>query len=324
MAELRLGIDVSPLELTEAGTARYLRNLLSHLEGTSIERYSLRGASRSTKVRRDVFWYLDALPRKAARDGVDVLHCPGHRGPLRSRVPVVVTLHDLAVLRHPKTFNRWTRTYSRLLLPRIVETATRVIAVSSFTASEAVELLGLDEAKIRVVPHGVEPPFEPEGPAVEGEYALAVGTVEPRKNLPRAVEAAQSAGIELRVVGPEGWGDVGVQSLGFVSDEVLAALYRGAQCLVFPSLYEGFGLPVLEAMACGTPVVTGNFGATAEVAGDAAVLVDPYDVDGIAAGIQEARRRRDELRAEGLERVRGFTWDEAARRTLEVYREAAA
>jgi glycosyltransferase involved in cell wall biosynthesis len=324
MAELRLGIDVSPLELTEAGTARYLRNLLSHLEGASIERYSLRGASRSTKVRRDILWYLDALPRKAARDGVDVLHCPGHRGPLRSRVPVVVTLHDLAVLRHPKTFNRWTRTYSRLLLPRIVEAATRVIAVSSFTASEAVELLGLDEAKVRVVPHGVEPPFEPEGQVAEGEYALAVGTVEPRKNLPRAVEAAQRAGIELRVVGPEGWGDVGVQSLGFVSDEVLSALYRGAQCLVFPSLYEGFGLPVLEAMACGTPVVTGNFGATAEVAGDAAVLVDPYDVDGIAAGIQEARRRRDELRAEGLERVRGFTWDEAARQTLEVYREAAA
>ena len=324
MAELRLGIDVSPLELTEAGTARYLRNLLSHLEGVSIERYTLAGASRATKVRRDVLWYLGSLAGKAARDGVDVLHCPGHRGPLRSRVPVVVTLHDLAVLRHPKTFNRWTRSYSRILLPRIVEAATRVIAVSSFTAAEAVELLGVDEEKLRVVPHGVESPFEVEGQAATGTYALAVGTVEPRKNLPRAVEAAQQAGIELRVVGPEGWGDVGVQSLGFVSDEVLAALYRGAQCLVFPSLYEGFGLPVLEAMACGTPVVTSNFGATAEVAGDAAVLVDPYDVDGIAAGIQEARRRRDELRAKGLERVRGFSWDEAASRTLEVYREAAA
>ena len=324
MAELRLGIDVSPLELTEAGTARYLRHLLSHLDGASIEEYSVRGASRTAKVRRDVLWYLRTLPRKAARDGVDVLHCPGHRGPLRSRVPLVVTLHDLAVLRHPETFNRWTRNYSRILLPRIVEAATRVIAVSSFTASEAVELLGVDDAKIRVVPHGVEPPFEPEGQAVTGEYALAVGTVEPRKNLPRAVEAAQKAGIELRVVGPEGWGDVGVQTLGFVSDEVLAALYRGAQCLVFPSLYEGFGLPVLEAMACGTPVVTANFGATAEVAGDAAVLVDPYDVDAIAAGIEEARRRRDELRAAGFQRARGFSWDEAARRTLEVYREAAA
>jgi glycosyltransferase involved in cell wall biosynthesis len=324
MAELRLGIDVSPLELTEAGTARYLRNLLSHLDGVSIERYSIPGASPTAKVRRDVLWYLRTLPQRAAGDGVDVLHCPGHRGPLRPRVPLVVTVHDLAVLRHPETFNRWTRWYSRHFLPRIVEAATRVIAVSSFTAAEAVELLDLDEAKIRVVPHGVEAPFEPEGQAGRGEYALAVGTIEPRKNLPRAVEAARRAGIELRVVGPEGWGDVGVQSLGFVTDDVLSALYRGAQCLVFPSLYEGFGLPVLEAMACGTPVVAGNVGATAEVAGGAAVLVDPYDVDAIAAGIEEARSRRDELRAAGLEHARRFTWEETARRTLDVYREAAA
>src|SRR5829696_697934 len=237
MGDLRLGIDVSPLELTEAGTARYLRNLLSHLDGVTVERYVVPGRSRSAKVRRDLLWYLRTLPRKAARDGVDVLHCPGHRGPLHPRVPLVVTLHDLAVLRHPETFNRWTRSYSRTMLPRIVEAATRVIAVSTFTAGEAVELLGVDEGKVRVVPHGVEPPFLPEGQEVRGEYALSVGTVEPRKNLPRAVEAAQRAGIELRVVGPEGWGNVGVQSLGFVSDEVLAALYRGAQCLVFPSLY---------------------------------------------------------------------------------------
>jgi glycosyltransferase involved in cell wall biosynthesis len=323
MGDLRVGIDVSPLELTEAGTARYLRHLMGHLDGVELEEYVIPGSSRSAKVRRDLLWYLRTLPRKAARDGVDVLHCPGHRGPRRSRVPLVVTLHDLAVLRHPETFNRWTREYSRVMLPRIVEGATRVISVSSFTASEAVELLGVDSEKVRVVPHGVEPPFQPEGQASTGEYALAVGTIEPRKNLPRAVEAAQQAGIELRVVGPEGWGEVGVQSLGFVSDEVLAALYRGAQCLVYPSLYEGFGLPVLEAMACGTPVVTSSFGATAELGRGAAVLVDPYDVDAIAKGIEEARRRREELRAAGLERAARYTWEETARQTLEVYREAA-
>ncbi|MDP9490995.1 MAG: glycosyltransferase family 4 protein [Actinomycetota bacterium] len=324
MADLRLGIDVSPLELTDAGTARYLRNLLDRLDGVSVRRYAVPGTSRSAKVARDVVWYLASLPRRAAKEKVDVLHCPGHRGPLRSQVPVVITVHDLAVLRHPETFNRWTRTYSSFLLPRIVRAAARVIAVSEFTAAEAVELLGADESRLRVVPNGVGPPFQPEGPAAEGEYALAVGTVEPRKNLPRAALAAERAGIELRVVGPSGWGDVGIESLGFVDDEELARLYRGAQCLVYPSLYEGFGLPVLEAMACGTPVVTSNSGATAEIAGDAAVLVDPLDVDSIAGGIAEALGRREERLAKGVERARQFTWDETARRTLEVYREAAS
>jgi glycosyltransferase involved in cell wall biosynthesis len=324
MGNLRLGIDVSPLELTEAGTARYLRNLLERFDGVAVQAYAVRGASRPRKVARDVVWYLAALPWRAARDGVDVLHCPGHRGPLRSRVPVVLTVHDLAVFRHPETFNRWTRTYSRVLLPPVARAATRVIAVSEFTAREAVQLLGVDLDRVRVVANGVGPPFEPDGPAAEGDYALAVGTVEPRKNLPRVVLAAERAGIELRAIGPRGWGDVGVETHGFVDDQRLAGLYRGAQCLVYPSLYEGFGLPVLEAMACGTPVVTSNSGALAELAGSAAVLVDPLDVASIAAGIDEARRRRDELRAAGLDRARAFTWDETARRTLDVYREAAA
>jgi len=112
--------------------------------------------------------------------------------------------------------------------------------------------------------------------------------------------------------------------LGRVSDERLAELYRGARCLVYPSLYEGFGLPVAEAMACGTPVVTGAGGATEETAGGAAVLVNPLDPSSIAAGIEEAGRRRDELVRLGLERARAFSWEDAARATVDVYREAAA
>jgi glycosyltransferase involved in cell wall biosynthesis len=322
--ELRVGVDVSPLELTGAGTARYLRNLLGALDGVELRRFSFPGTSRPAKVARDVGWYLGVLPRRAARERVDVLHCPGHRGPLRSKVPVVLTVHDLAVLRHPEAFNRWTRTYSRVLLPRVARAATRVIAVSEFTKTEAVELLGLDPGRVDVVPHGVAPPFQPHGPAAGGEYALAVGTLEPRKNLARAVLAAERARVELRVVGAYGWGDVEVESLGFVDDDELARLYRGASCLVYPSLYEGFGLPVLEAMACGTPVVTSDSGALAELAEGAAVLVDPLDVEAIAAGIEEARARRDELRAAGLERAERYTWEEAAGRTIEVYRAAAA
>jgi glycosyltransferase involved in cell wall biosynthesis len=180
------------------------------------------------------------------------------------------------------------------------------------------------EERIRVIPHGVDEPFAPEGPAADGEYVLAVGTVEPRKNIPRLAKAARRANVELRVAGAPGWGDVAVPSLGFVDDAELASLYRGAACLAYPSLYEGFGLPVLEAMACGTPVVTSIGSAAAQLADGAAVLVDPLDVEAIAAGIEEAVRRRDELRAAGIERARAFTWPAAARATVEVYREAAA
>jgi glycosyltransferase involved in cell wall biosynthesis len=136
-------------------------------------------------------------------------------------------------------------------------------------------------------------------------------------------------GRELRVVGARGWGGVEAQGervrwLGELPDAELAAQYRGALCLVYPSLYEGFGIPVLEAMACGTPVVTSTGGATEEVAGAAAVLVDPLDVESIAAGIRKAIGTRDELRARGLDRARAFSWDETARRTLRAYEEAAA
>ncbi len=130
--------------------------------------------------------------------------------------------------------------------------------------------------------------------------------------------------MPLRVVGARGWGDVQVDGwLGRVSDSDLAALYRGARCLVYPSLYEGFGIPVLEAMACGTPVVTSRGGATEEVAGGAAVLVDPNDPAAVAAGIEEAASRRDELRALGLERAAQFTWERVAAETRAVYEAAA-
>jgi alpha-1,3-rhamnosyl/mannosyltransferase len=237
---------------------------------------------------------------------------------------VVVTVHDLAALRHPGTFNQWTRRYSRFAVPRVARAARRVIAVSEFTRGEVVELLGVPEERIRVIPNAVGEPFGPDGPASEGAYVLAVGTLEPRKNLALVQQAARALAVELRVVGARGWGGVAVDGwLGRVSDDELATLYRGARCLVYPSLYEGFGIPVLEAMACGTPVVTGAGGATEEVAGGAAVLVDARDPAAIASGIEEADARRDELRQRGLERAAHFTWDRVVAETRAVYEEAA-
>jgi len=202
-----------------------------------------------------------------------------------------------------------------------------IVAVSEFTASELEELLRLPRERIRVVPNAVDPVFTPDGPRAGGDYVLSVGTLEPRKNLARTIEATRALGLELNVVGARGWGGVaaggtGVRWLGEIPDDELASLYRGALCVAYPSLYEGFGIPVVEAMACGTPVVTSAGGATEEVAGGAAVLVDPLDTAGIASGIEEAIARREELRRLGLERAHAFSWDESARRTLDVYREA--
>jgi glycosyltransferase involved in cell wall biosynthesis len=325
---MRVAVDVTPLALTRAGTARYVRGLLAELDGVDVVRVGFGRTGRAATVVRDTAWYLAGLPREAARAGAGVLHCTTFRGPLRSRAPVVVTVHDLAVLRSPELFTPWVRLYARTLLRPVVRAAARVLAVSEFTAREVVELCGVREERVRVVPNGAGEPFVPAGPAAEGDYVLAVATLEPRKNLPRLAEATRRLGLELRVVGAVGWGGVevggnGVRWLGEPDDDEVARLYRGALCVAYPSLYEGFGLPVLEALRCGAPVVTSAGTAMEEVANGAAELVDPRDPAAIAAGIERAIARRDELARRGPERAARFTWRAAADATAAVYRELA-
>jgi glycosyltransferase involved in cell wall biosynthesis len=335
MSELKVGLDVSPLAQTRAGTARHVESLAAALEeedGVELRRYGFGGEGRAMAALRDLAWYPAALPERARRDRVSVLHCPTFRAPTRSSAPLVVTFHDLAVLRHPRAFNRWTRTYSAALLPRVAEAAAALVAVSEFTKAELVELLGIPAEKITVIPNGVGSQFAPAGPAKSGGYVLAVSTIEPRKNLPRLVEGFHQArldGAELLVVGARGWGDVRVEGdrvswLGEVGDDELARLYRGALCVAYPSLYEGFGLPVLEAMACGAAVVTSKAPALQELAGAAAVTVDALDSEAIALGLEEAAARRAELGRAGVERAARYTWQSTARATLEVYRRVAA
>jgi glycosyltransferase involved in cell wall biosynthesis len=330
---LRVGLDTSPLVLSKAGTARYVTNLLAGLERDSsleIRRYSFGGPGRLTKVVRDLVWYPGALPRAAGRDELDVLHCTTIRGPFRSRAPLVATIHDVAVLRHPETFNRWTRRYSAHALPRVARAADAIVVGSEFSRDEAVELLHVAPERIRVIPYGVGPPFTAEGPAADGDYVLAVSTLEPRKNLGRLVESFRRAGLEgleLRIVGAEGWGDVRVHgdrvhTLSGVDDDELARLYRGAAAVAYVSLYEGFGLPVLEAMACARPVVAPAGRPFTEYAQGIAFEVDPLDPDSIAHGLQQAVAAGPQ--AVGARRAADFTWERAVQSHLDLYRELAA
>jgi glycosyltransferase involved in cell wall biosynthesis len=287
-----------------------------------LELLSFGGAGRASSVVRDAGWYPLGLARRAR--GLDVLHCTTFRGPVRPAVPTVVTVHDLALLRHPESFPRWHRSYGRTALARVVRAADAVVAVSEFTKSEVIELLGVPAERIRVVGNGIDEVFSPDGPRAEGDYVLALATLEPRKNLARVVEAARLAGVELGVVGAQGWGGVEVPGwVGEIPDAELAKVVRGARCLVYPSLYEGFGLPVLEAMACGTPAVTSRGGALEEVAGQAGVLVDPLDSESIASGIARAEARREDLVRLGLARAREFTWARAADAVEAVWKELA-
>jgi glycosyltransferase involved in cell wall biosynthesis len=322
---MRVGVDVSPLIQTRAGTARHVRGLLGALRGwpdLELELLSFGGPGRLSSVVRDVGWYPVGLRRRTGR--LDVLHCTTFRGPPGTRVPLVVTVHDLALVRWPEAFPRWHRLYGKAGLLRVLRGADAVVAVSEFTKDEVIAVAGVPSDRVRVIPNGVDPIFGPGDNVSQGDYLLAVGTLEPRKNLARVVEAARSVGVELRVVGARGWGGVDVPGwVGQVPDAALAALYGRARCVLYPSLYEGFGLPVLEAMACGTPVVTSRGTAMEEIAGGAAVLVDPTSAASIAAGIAEADERREELVPLGLARASEFTWERSANAVERLWRELA-
>jgi len=303
-----------------------VRGLVGALRGRAgleLELLSFGGAGRASSVVRDAAWYPFGLRRRAR--GLDVLHCTTFRGPVGARVPTVVTVHDLAILRYPEAFPRWHRHYGSFGLRPVLRSADAIVAVSELTKSEVVELTGIPPERVEVIPNGVDGIFEASGDAVPpGDFVLAVATLEPRKNLGRVVEAARLAGVELRVVGARGWGGVDVPGwVGELPDAELARLYRGARCVVYASLYEGFGLPVLEAMASGTPAVTSRGTAMEEIAGGAAVLVDPLDAGSIAAGIAEADARRDELVPLGRARASEFTWARAADAVEALWRRLA-
>ncbi len=249
-----------------------------------------------------------------------------HALPLACPCPAVVTIHDLSFERDSSLMSLADRLTFKATVPRAARKARRILTVSERTKRDLVELYGIPEGRIVVTPNGVDPAFSPGGEP-EG-YLLYVGAIQARKDPLAAADAAAEAGLPLVVVGPEKEPALadelrrrGAELRGYLTAEELAETYRRAAALVFPSRYEGFGLPLVEAMASGTPVVAADERALHEVGGDA-VLFAPR------AGLGEAVRRaladRERLRAAGLERAKRYSWAETARLTLEVYREVLA
>ena len=270
------------------------------------------------------------LPRELRRRRASLSHTQ-YALPLRAPCPCVVTVHDLSFARRPDVMGWKDRHLFRAVVPRAVRRAARVLTVSERTKRDLVETYEADPARIVVTPNGIDPIFHPaEANESLGSspYALAVGSIEKRKNQLAALDAATAAGLPLVVAGPERDAALaaelrrrGARVEGYVERERLAELYRGAACLVQTSLYEGFGLPVLEAMASGTPIVAVREPALREVGDDAILFAEEDD---LAKAVRRAVAERERLAAVGLERARRFSWRTTAERTLETYLEVLA
>lgn len=365
---MRIAIDCRTIAAPKTGDRTYCLNLTRALAAVDPDDdYALCTASHAPladglapNFRQQVIpaspecaWTPVQFPLALRRMGIDVAHVQ-YFIPPAAPCPVVTTIHDVSFRGHPAWFPLKHRVLLNLLVPAAARGAARVIVGSEHARGELVRYYDLPKEKIVVTPYAADPIYRPmpreEARAavarrfgVRDAYVLAVGVLQPRKNLPRLVRAfarvVDRVPHRLLLVGKPGWAAeelhaaierarLGgrVQFTGYVPDADLPALYAAADLFAYPSLYEGFGLPPLEAMACGTPVLTANTTSIPEVVADAATCVDPADEAAIAAALEELLRSpalREELRERGFARAARFSWLETARRTLAVYREAA-
>jgi glycosyltransferase involved in cell wall biosynthesis len=300
-----------------------------------------------------IFWEQFVAPAALLRDPPAVLFCPLNVVPFAARCPTVVCVHDLAFIRFPEQRGQARRRYLTALTRLSVRRAAHVVTVSEWTRREVIDLLGVAPDRVTTTPNGGDERLGPLDPAAVTEFRRArslpdqfllfLSTLEPRKNIETLLRAyarrRDEIGMPLVIAGGKGWfyepifrlaeelhlGDA-VRFPGFVPGEELGLWYNAATAFVYPSLYEGFGLPPLEAMQCGTPVITSTAASLPEVAGDAALLVEPTDVDSLAAALARVASDpglRDDLRARGLRQARQFSWERSATTTLAVLRAVA-
>lgn len=358
---MRIVVDVSPLSRPCTGVGHYLRGMVAGLAGAlgpgdSLCTFALAsgrgergilsalaGVPAERRIARFPYPYgarlawsrLGAPPVERFAGRLDVFHPSDWLQPAQRAGIRAATVCDLVPLYDPAWTTARTR---RMLRAKLEDTARRcdvVFAISEHTAGEVVDRVRVPEERVRVAHPGVDPRYRPDGEREErgGPYVLAVGTLEPRKNLGLTLEAFEflrgdRPDVELVVAGPAGWGDqpdlrrTGVSAIGYAEPERLARLYRGAAALAFPSRFEGFGMPIVEAMASGLPVVASAHPSLDEAAGDAALRCDPDDAPGLAAALVAALEEPEPLRRAGLEHAARFTWEACGHAVLEGYRSA--
>ncbi|MDR8392619.1 glycosyltransferase family 4 protein [Aliifodinibius sp. S!AR15-10] len=340
----KLYINGHFLQQQLAGVQRYAREVIKGFDrgGYPYQIVEPTGFFASNRLGRNL-WQQVVLPTKINSE--HTLWSPANNGPVYSNNHVI-TLHDIAVFPHPEWFSASYAIWKRTLIPRIARRATGILTVSEFSKSIICKHLDIAPQKIKVVYNGVDSDrFTHAVPSavkhvrskynLQSPYVLTLGSLDPRKNFKRTVEAWRLCkeqdklpNFDLVIAGGSNanfrnldldLSDESIKVLGYVDDEDLPALYSGAEAFVLPSLFEGFGLPIVEAMACGTPVITSNTTALDEIAGDAAVKVDPSDTTSISEGILEllnAPALKDRLKVLGTQRAREFSWDKSAK---EIY-----
>lgn len=271
----------------------------------------------------------------------DVLHTSDWTEP-RSKKPTVTTVHDLVFRRYPDTVNELIKETQQLRLSRIKDQSCHIIVDSQNTKKDLIDLYKIDESRISTVylaPSEIFTPLKKDqikktltNLNLNSEYILFVGTQEPRKNLQKSIESFRSFKEKYKtdhkfvVVGNTGWGEKAninqkdIINLGRVDEELLPALYSGCDAFLFPSLYEGFGLPVLEAMACGAPVITSDNSSLSEISGDAAILIDPHETYEIRDALKKAITRKSSLESASLKQASKFSWDKTAEKTYSIYK----
>ncbi len=279
-------------------------------------------------------WTQVGLARQTFKDKLDVLFVPAHTIPIIKKpgLKTVITVHDLGSEYLPGMHQLKQRLYLGFMQRQQLKNAFKIIAVSNATKDDLVHKIGINSDKVAVVYEGYNSEeFRVQSSELKKKpdsYYLFVGTVQPRKNLERIIEAVKILNKKLLIAGSKGWlsdsiyakASQNIKFLGRVDDKDLPGLYKGAIALVYPSLFEGFGLPILEAQACGCPVITSNISSMPEVAGKGAILVDPYNVNDIVKAMEQINNQdtRNKLIKAGLENVKRFSWEKCAKETLKV------